>query len=216
MTESSALREKRRELEELEQGRDYCDPALYSLLHKALLDDLAELGASPNSSNPIRLSTPAKPTMAERVEAPTPTEVLPAVPVEKTMPKTFESAQAQLDHLLQRLAKTLARGQRPYALQHEIRSHCRQHGLEVPKGAQKKQPAFHAQVKPAPALEVLAVGPSYASPAARIRALRSQALEILPQLEDLDAEGALAANEEMDLLAKTLVLGGHLIARRTA
>jgi hypothetical protein len=51
---------------------------------------------------------------------------------------------------------------------------------------------------------------------ARIRALRSQALELLPLLEDMDPAQATAAHDEMDLLAQTLVLGGKLIARRTA
>ncbi|HCZ33442.1 MAG TPA: hypothetical protein DHV93_08295 [Holophagaceae bacterium] len=52
--------------------------------------------------------------------------------------------------------------------------------------------------------------------AARIRALRSQALDLLPDLEDLEQDAAKAAHEEMDLLAEALVLGGKLIARRTA
>lgn len=57
-----------------------------------------------------------------------------------------------------------------------------------------------------------------APPAAalRLRALRSQALELLPELEDLSAEAAQLAHDEMDLLAQTLVVGGKLIARRSA
>ena len=73
---------------------------------------------------------------------------------------------------------------------------------------------------PAPKLDlppaVVVVEAASGSAPAYIRALRSQALEMLPLLEDLDPTEAAAAHDEMDTLAKVLVLGGVLIARRTA
>jgi hypothetical protein len=63
-----------------------------------------------------------------------------------------------------------------------------------------------------------ATAPTLPTPAAagRLRALRSQALEILPLLEDLSPDEAAAAHTEMDLLAKVLVLGGEFLVRRSA
>ena len=51
------------------------------------------------------------------------------------------------------------------------------------------------------------------TPAARIRALRSQALDILPELEDLTPEQAREVRTELSLLSETLVLGSHLSER---
>ncbi len=82
-----------------------------------------------------------------------------------------------------------------------------EHGAEPPRA----QGAAH---RPAPGAGEPA--PTHSPAAARIRALRSQALEFLPELEDLTPEEATRAHEEMDLLAQTLVLGGKLIGRRTA
>lgn len=50
-------------------------------------------------------------------------------------------------------------------------------------------------------------------PAARIRALRSQALDILPDLEDLTPDQARDVRRELGLLSETLVLGSHLSER---
>ena len=54
---------------------------------------------------------------------------------------------------------------------------------------------------------------SLSSPAARIRALRSQALDILPDLEDLTEDQARDVRRELGLLSETLVLGSHLSER---
>lgn len=51
------------------------------------------------------------------------------------------------------------------------------------------------------------------TPAARIRALRSQALDILPDLEDLTPDQARDVRRELGLLSETLVLGSHLSER---
>ncbi len=51
------------------------------------------------------------------------------------------------------------------------------------------------------------------TPSARIRALRSQALDILPELEDLTPEQAREVLTELSLLSETLVLGSHLSER---
>lgn len=260
MVESSAIREKRLELSELEAGKDFCDPALYNAMRQALQGDLDELlGAEPAPveppARPIRLTTPIKPKPAdaELVADPHPTEVLPAVPVEKrsmpkTPPTTLTDPKQVLDHLLARLDKATKRGSKISSICHEIRTHCRLTGLQVPKEAQKKpmgrhkagQPQTEAYQPARPAAKTepahvefgrklvvqiadkLAIDPAWIDPthsstaAARIRALRSHALEVLPALEDLEPQAALDARVEMDLLAQTLVLGGHLIARRTA
>ena len=63
-----------------------------------------------------------------------------------------------------------------------------------------------------------AQAPAYPTPEAaqRLRGLRSQALDLLPNLEDLSLEAAREAHDELDVLAQTLVLAGKLIARRIA
>jgi hypothetical protein len=87
------------------------------------------------------------------------------------------------------------------------------HRAEAPRAQGAAQPPAQGAGEPqAPASIPLAHTPA----AARIRALRSQALDLLPDLEDLEQDAAKAAHEEMDLLAEALVLGGKLIARRTA
>lgn len=54
------------------------------------------------------------------------------------------------------------------------------------------------------------------STAMRIRALRSQALDLLPELEDLSHDSASVVEVEMGLLAETLALGGKLLRARIA
>jgi len=247
MSESSALREKRMELAELEQGAAYCDPALYRTMRQSLLDDLAELGAldmvpaaqaRPNLS-PIRLSSPRKPVVAaaQVVATPLNPEVLPALPVEKRMPRPFESPELKLDALMKRLAKAQEKGSRTCGISHAIREHCEAFGLPVPSAAQKvgqgrvKGGKAATESKPHrfSKAERRAIGKLLPSPdamaapyeallgaqgqpaAARIRGLRSQALELLPILEDLSQEQIHAAEEQLDLLAKVLVLGGQII-----
>lgn len=239
MTESAALREKRLELAELEAGRDCCDPALYQVMHDSLLRDLEELGDAPGAPEaqrrpltpPIRLSSPRKPVpaAAEPVVEPPHHEVIPAVPVEKKMPMKLEPKE-KLQRLLARLDEAKASGGNPHRIQFDIRALCEAQGWAVPLVAQRRlkpgddQPAAArpAHLEPSAIAAMLPTPDAMAEPyerllnstsgvAAKIRSLRSQALELLPFLEDLTPVEIRSAEEQMDLLAQTLVLGGKLI-----
>ena len=95
-----------------------------------------------------------------------------------------------------------------------IRKHCARYELPVPELAKKRPMTtpYEARRKPAPKVKAVPTGAA----AAGLRALRSQAVDLLPLLEDLDPAEAKAAQDEMDTLAKVLVLGGELIIRRIA
>ncbi len=297
MADPSALREKRLELQELEATKAYVDPALYEALHSGLVEDLAELEGTPAppratkaplratkaplsaTKPPIRLSSPRKPQPADAQEVAEPPqpEVLPALPVKKKhMGPTPLDPQAKLAKMLAGLLALRAAGKKTDSKRHEIRAHCKAHGLVVPDEAHRLPmgnprwlkdkpqmlphqvaveppedsvpvPGFedldqeavracreemdlpaetlmlasapglvHSDPKPAPMLRSKVDESRIGGPASSLRALRSQALDLLPAFEDLDQEAARACREEMDLLAETLVLGGHLINRRSA
>jgi len=242
----------RQELAELRDPGAHDGPGhdLYLALKKGLEEDLALLGAEPipTPHKPvIRLSSPIKPkpAVAVQVASPHPTEVLPALPVEKPMPNPI-SPKEKLDQMLAALKELSDRGLKTSGKRFEIRSHCAKYQLEIPQVALKQEPippavkkagkgkgATHQVLVPksqAPAAEDAGcasedLGPGWlkvdfstagAGPVAKIRALRSLALEILPELEDLDQEGARKVSDEIDLLAKVLVLGAELMGRRSA
>jgi hypothetical protein len=239
MSESQAVREKRLELQELEATKGLTDPSLYDALHQALVDDLAELGAPVTvtqerpTPRPIRLSSPKKPQTARAREVPEPpaAEAIPAEPKKKINhngPKVLEP-KARLAKMLTKLKDLEAAGKKTDCKRNEIRRHCTTHGLEIPGNCARKPMGNPKWLKPKPEVptphQVAAAPPEAAAPraevptagpAASLRALRSQALDLLPTFEDLDQEAARACREEMDLLAETLVLGGHLISRRSA
>lgn len=237
----------RQELSELRDPGAHDGPghSLYLALKKGLEDDLALLGAEPTPTphKPvIRLSTPIKPkpAVAVLVAEPHPTEVLPALPVEKSMPNEL-SPQEKLDHLLAALKELSDRGLKTTGKRFEIRQHCIKHQLPIPQVAFKMEPVAPSakkapKVEPAPTKTVAPLeaegcacedlGPARGKaavqpeggpgPVAKIRALRSLALEILPEMEDLDHDGARRVGDEIDLLAKVLVLGAELMGRRSA
>jgi|GEM_PF-5231391 len=262
MAESAAIREKRLELQELETGKVFWGDS-YPVMRQALLDDLAELGATVTpaperpTQPPIRLSSPKKPQLAQAQEVPEPAAAV-AVQAEPKAKKIQHAGRkpmeprAKLAKMLLDLAALTEPGNVQDNKRYEIRKHCKVHGLEVPESCAKKpmgNPIWRAtkaqkgspidtairviqsiaapteQANPEDLVRVSydegkptepSDAPIHHSAAASLRALRSQALDLLPRLEDLTTEGARACREEMDLLAETLVLGGHLINRRTA
>jgi len=256
MIDSATYREIHRLRQELAELRDpgaHDGPghALYLALKNGLEEDLALLGAEPTPTphKPvIRLSTPIKPkpAVAVQVAEPHPTEVLPALPVEKSMPKALPP-QEKLDNLLAILADYSARGLNTSRHRFEIRTHCVRHQLPIPEVAFKKEPVDLPGRKPAKAKALPQkvkesaaepVAPPAAEgciskdleddaiqafviqrgtgPVSKIRALRSLALEILPELEDLDEKVSKEVCDEIYLLTKVLALGGDLMGRRSA
>jgi hypothetical protein len=98
---------------------------------------------------------------------------------------------------------------------HQLRTKAKEVSVRQPKRElASESPARIGQHELPEGVVFLPVLPN--APAAKIRALRSLALELLPQLEDLDPEAARAVETEMCLLAETLALGGKLLRARVA
>ena len=193
---------------------------------------------APLPASSIRPEAPAP------AAAPAPSPIHAAAPAaqESPMPRAPEIPTARLATLLERLKGNLAakKGKAAGITRMSIRRHCALHGLPMPPEAAiqadtcprkfRKDPkpvrTMPASVKaardfpgaPFAGRMMQQVGDLGApsSAAARLRALRSQMLEVLPELEDLEPEAARLAHEELRLLSEALVLGSHIIDRRIA
>jgi hypothetical protein len=224
MSESPRILQLRQELADLETPESgLADMA--AATRASILAELKDLGAEvaphdparPPVHAPIRLTSPRPrpvPTPAVQAPAPPEAEATPAVLVGSAA-KTLDP-QARLQELLALHAQHEAadNGGAAGLARLRIRKHCARYELPVPELAKKRPMTtpYEARRKPAPRAKAIPPGAA----AARLRALRSQAVDLLPLLEDLDPAEAKAARDEMDTLAKVLVLGGELIIRRTA
>ena len=145
---------------------------------------------------------------------------------------------ARIEHLVKRIKDATKKGEKLYWAQQEVRDLCQAHGLEIPPEAQKKRGI--KQDAPPQQLESAASAggpvqpdpkPSATEPqalvqplapaapekllplpeaAARFRALRNQALELLPMCQGLSREEAAAVEHQIDLLADVLAVGVRL------
>lgn len=146
-------------------------------------------------------------------------------------PSHHRNPQDRIEHLVERIQAATRKGEKLYWAQQEVRDLCQAHGLEVPPEAQKRErgttkqdaPPHHLQdalgqegamqPEPKPALPVQAA-PERLQPlpevAGRFRALRTQALELLPLCQGLSGEEAKAVERQIDLLADVLAVGVRL------
>jgi hypothetical protein len=210
------IREIRESLNELRDPGAHDGPGhdLFLILQRSFQDDLAELGEPA-----IPDATPLRPRITIRTAVPTKPVVAAMKPTE---PETAIGVAEEIP--MPRMRKTpdeLAAARREYKRRWEakkkglpsatVRSEsCRQ--KECP-GCLECNPPEGASFDRKTASQVSPMLRESSSAAFRLRALRSQALDLLPCLEDLDFEASVRAADEMDLLAKTLVLGGELIRR---
>jgi len=127
--ESAAVREKRLELQELEQAKDFWGPAAYEAMRQALQDDLAELQGEAT-----------KPTTTPKPELP-----MPKITLNPTDPSK------RIAHLVGLIDEAAQKGEKLYWAQQEVRKLCEVHRLEVPACAQKVDRAkAPAKSTPAP------------------------------------------------------------------
>ncbi|WP_257311168.1 hypothetical protein [Geothrix fuzhouensis] len=240
MSSEARIRELRQELAELRDPGPGIGHDLYLTLRQSLVNDLAEVGATPEPPPPpqsLTLRQIAATTMHRPTHPVKGTMTAPAVP-ETPMPK--KTPQACLATKLARLARLQAEDRQieVYKLTSDIRTYCKVNGLPVPVEAERKNRAqAQASVQPKASSEPMRLAlkdagihvpgsPAEAeamredlshrlavtSPevAARFRALRSQALDLLPSCEGLTPDEAKATEREIGLLAEVLTLGVRL------
>lgn len=237
MSESPRILELREQLAELgapEPGTGDVAEATRA----SILAELVDLGAAPEppkaeprnlpACHAIRLSSLRPrpvPTPAIQEPAPPDADLTPAVLVATVMAKPHPLA--RLQELLDLHAQHHTAGNPGAAglTRMRIRRHCEFNGLPIPEVAIKRPTTtpYKDRKKPAPKTHeawqrglsaFMRYGPP--SAAARLRALRSQAIEVLELLEDLNPAEAQAARDELTTLTKVLTLSGELIARRIA
>lgn len=247
MSREARIRELRQELAELRDPGPGPGHDLYLTLHQSLVDDLAELGATPEpppERQPLTLRQIVATTMHR------PTQPLACPPIHPYQPLTLTASavpetpmpkktpQACLATKLARLARLRAEGRQTEVtnLTSDIRIYCKVNDLPVPPEAEKQRGAGKAPGQTPPSSQPKAASEPLrlalkdvgihipASPAeaegmraaitptlaARFRALRAQALDLLPECEGLTPEEAKAAEKEIDLLADVLALGVRL------
>ncbi len=151
--ESTALREKRLELKELEGAQAFWGPEAYGAMRQALLDDIAELEAQPAAP------------------APAPSPMTPAAPAapEKPMSTPQPSPEARLGQLMTRLHENAKTGTVAAAslTRVAIRKHCAAHGLPVPEEAQIRRDCAPLQYRKSAAKAPATAPKASASPGSK-------------------------------------------------
>lgn len=132
---SSRADELRREIREMDANKASLDPALFEVMRKSLVDDLADLGET------VEEPTPA--TNRPRLQTTIHTHPAPEPAMPKPEPVT---PQARLQQLLDRMRRNDEAGKAPAAslTRLDIRKHCAMTGLEVPA---------EAAVRPSPVIK---------------------------------------------------------------
>jgi hypothetical protein len=234
--ESPRILQLRQELADLETPESgLADMA--AATRASIMAELRDLGAEvephdpprPPVHAPIRLTSPRPrpvPTPAVQAPAPPEAEVTPAVLMGSAA--AHLDPQARLQELLALHAQHAAadNGGAAGLTRLRIRKHCARYELPVPELAKKRPMTtpYEARRKPAPKnllewqsglIAKMRLGEP-PSAAARLRALRGQALQLLPLLKELNPSEAEAALAEQAALIKVLGRGVRLIIRRIA
>jgi len=187
--ESTAVREKRLELQELEQAKDFWGPEAYEAMRQALQDDLAELQGEPVMPRRV-ISTPClNPNFAAK-ETP-----MPSKPAHEL---TEEQKEAR----------------RKYHREWKAKQRAEKGSPKKSKKVDEKPPRAPKVVQPTPEPEPVKARKVEGFPA--IDALRSQALALLPMLDGIAFDDVEAARHELEAVGDILGLGFRMLSRKKA
>jgi hypothetical protein len=219
--ESLELREKRRELSELEASKD-SGGALYDAMHQSLLDDIAELEGQP------------MPVQALPETKPAPETPMPKIAINQPDPAK------RVAHLMEKIHAAAKSGEKLYWAQQEVRKLCEVHGLDVPpeaakvtvgaSGGKHQAPAKKTVARPGrvdenptPAPRVVHEAPeptpilvTVVEGIPALSSLRSQALSLLAILDRCSPDEAAYAKKELAVISEIMDLAFSLVSRRVA